>query len=226
MIPERCRPALRDRIGTCGQAIICPDAGEAARFDEIDEAQIFHQFQAGDGTGIQISTGNGGNSGCQAAGLQQTALRVGSRVENSKAARTTAIRIVEAIVALSAGGEAASGMLGRSFLSVPVRFHLDEHISARVAAGIRRRQIDVTTAAEASLIGAPDAAHLKFALAAGRVLATHDGGFLRLHAKGVPHAGIVYCRQQTMAIGEMLRRLILIHDLLSPGEVAAKVEFL
>jgi hypothetical protein len=29
MIPDRCRPALRDRIGTCRQAIICADAGEA-----------------------------------------------------------------------------------------------------------------------------------------------------------------------------------------------------
>jgi hypothetical protein len=39
---------------------------------------------------------------------------------------------------------------------VPIRFHLDEHISARIAAGLRRRHIDVTTAAEAGLAGADD----------------------------------------------------------------------
>jgi hypothetical protein len=42
----------------------------------------------------------------------------------------------------------------------------------------------------------------------------------------VTHAGIVYCRQQSTTIGEMLRRLILIHDLLSPEEMAGRVEFL
>lgn len=107
-----------------------------------------------------------------------------------------------------------------------IRFHLDEHISGHIAAGLRRRNIDVTTAAETNLIGATDEAQLAFAASSGRVLMTQDDDFLRLHAEGVPHAGIAYCRQQSMSIGEMLRRLILIHDLLSPQEIAGKVEFL
>lgn len=76
------------------------------------------------------------------------------------------------------------------------------------------------------MIGATDEAQLAFAASSGRVLMTQDDDFLRLHAEGVPHAGIAYCRQQSMSIGEMLRRLILIHDLLSPQEIAGKVEFL
>jgi predicted nuclease of predicted toxin-antitoxin system len=87
---------------------------------------------------------------------------------------------------------------------VPIRFHLDEHISAGVAAGLRRRNIDVTTAAEAGLIGAIDTAHLEFAAVTRRVVVTQDDDFLRLHAQGVAHAGIAYCRQQTMSVGEML----------------------
>jgi hypothetical protein len=55
---------------------------------------------------------------------------------------------------------------------------------------------------------------------------TQDDDFLRLHAQGLPHAGIAYCGQQSMSIGEMLRRLVLIHDLLSPEEMAGRVEFL
>src|SRR5664279_5663622 len=35
---------------------------------------------------------------------------------------------------------------------VPIRFHLDEHISGHIAAGLRRRNIEVTTAAEVGLI--------------------------------------------------------------------------
>jgi hypothetical protein len=58
------------------------------------------------------------------------------------------------------------------------------------------------------------------------VLVTHDNDFLRLHARGVAHAGIAYCQQESLTVGEMLRGLILIHDLLNPAEIAGKVEFL
>jgi len=109
---------------------------------------------------------------------------------------------------------------------VSIRFHLDEHISAHVAAGLRRRNIDVTTTAEAGLVGATDLAHLEFATRSGRVLVTQDDDFLRLHANGAHHAGIAYCQQQSMPTGDMLRRLILIHDLLLPEEIAGRVEFL
>lgn len=109
---------------------------------------------------------------------------------------------------------------------MPIRFHLDEHISGGLATGLRRRKIDVTTAAEAGLIGATDLAHIEFAASSGRVVVTHDDDFLRLHAQGMAHAGIAYCQQQSMSVGEMLRRVVLIHDLLSPEEMAGRVEFL
>jgi hypothetical protein len=109
---------------------------------------------------------------------------------------------------------------------VAIRFHLDEHIASRLAAGLRRRRIDVTSTAEVGLRGAADVAHLQFASSSGRVFVTQDRGVLRLHAQGIAHAGIVYCPQQSMSVGEMLRRLVLIHDLLSPDELAGKVEFL
>jgi hypothetical protein len=109
---------------------------------------------------------------------------------------------------------------------VPIRFHLDEHISGNIAAGLRRRNIEVTTAAEEGLTGATDLVQLEFAASSGRVVVTQDDDFLRLHAQGVIHAGIAYCQQQSMSIGEMLRRVILIYDLLSPAEMAGRVEFL
>ena len=58
------------------------------------------------------------------------------------------------------------------------------------------------------------------------MIVTQDDDFLKLHANGAPHAGIVYCRQQTLTIGEILRRLVLIHDLLDPAEIKGRVEFL
>jgi hypothetical protein len=95
-----------------------------------------------------------------------------------------------------------------------------------IADGLRRRAIDVTTTVDAGLVGATDMAQIQFANASRRILVTQDDDFLRLHAEGVAHAGIAYCQQQSMSIGELLRSLILVHDLLSPEEMAGRVEFL
>ena len=106
-----------------------------------------------------------------------------------------------------------------------VSFHLDENISPALADGLRHRGIDVTTAVDTGLVGAADGDHLSFATAAGRVVVTQDVDFLRLHAKGVTHAGIVYCHQ-SRSIGELLRRLVLIHAALSTEEMKSRVEYL
>ena len=109
---------------------------------------------------------------------------------------------------------------------MPIRFHLDEHVSASVAAGLRRRNINVTTAVEAGLTGADDVTQLAFATSANRVMVTQDADFLRLHSEGTSHVGIAYCLQGSLSLGEMLRRLVLIYDLLSPEEMTNRVEFL
>ncbi|MBI3693605.1 MAG: DUF5615 family PIN-like protein [Acidobacteria bacterium] len=107
-----------------------------------------------------------------------------------------------------------------------LRFHLDEHIPSAVGQGLRRRGIDVTTTGEAGLAGIPDEQQLKFASREQRVMVTHDGDFLRLHRGGLPHAGIVYCKQGTPAIGEILHGLIFIHDLMTAQEMAGQVVYL
>jgi predicted nuclease of predicted toxin-antitoxin system len=107
-----------------------------------------------------------------------------------------------------------------------MRFLLDEHISANIAAGLRRRKIDVTTTVDAGLTGASDLAHLEFARISRRVVVTQDDDFLRLQAQGVPHAGIAYCQQKSLLVGEMLRCIVLLHDLLSSEEMAGRIELL
>jgi hypothetical protein len=44
-----------------------------------------------------------------------------------------------------------------------MRFHLDEHVAHAIAAGLRRRGIDVTTTTDAALLSAPDEDHIAFA---------------------------------------------------------------
>jgi predicted nuclease of predicted toxin-antitoxin system len=109
---------------------------------------------------------------------------------------------------------------------VRIRFHLDEHVPMSIAAGLRRRGVDVTTATGEELTGASDAGQLSFAAQSGRVLVTQDADFLRLHQTGVGHTGIVYCRQGSLSVGEMLRRLVLVHDLMTAEEMRTRVEYL
>ena len=106
-----------------------------------------------------------------------------------------------------------------------IRFHLDEHIHGAIAHGLRRRGIDVTTTAEADLVSSSDEEQLSFARNANRVLVTCDADFLRLHAKSNAHAGIVYSRDQSRSIGELLAALVALWEQLAAEEMSGRVEF-
>jgi predicted nuclease of predicted toxin-antitoxin system len=110
-------------------------------------------------------------------------------------------------------------------MSRPVKFYLDEHVHPAIAAGLRRRDVDVLTTKEAGMLTATDIEHLTFAAREQRVIFTQDDDFLRLHASGQTHAGIVYARQRT-AVGHIIRGLMLIHQVLTAEEMQNHVEFL
>lgn len=106
-----------------------------------------------------------------------------------------------------------------------IKFYVDEHVSRAVVRGLRQRGADVLRVPEAGLIEAPDEAHLARANAEGRVLFSQDDDFLRLHAAGVAHAGIVYAPQGT-SIGDIIRGLMLIHHILEAEDMVGQLEFL
>lgn len=110
-------------------------------------------------------------------------------------------------------------------MSARVRFYLDEHVHPAVAAGLRRRGVDVFTTQEARMRGASDTDHLALATRQGRVLVTQDDDFLRLNAERGDHAGIAYCPQRT-DVGRLVRGLFLIFQVLSADEMKNHVEFL
>ena len=97
-----------------------------------------------------------------------------------------------------------------------IKFYMDEHVPRAVTQGLRRRRVEVMTA--------EDEQHLVLALGEGRVIFTQDADFLRLHASGRPHAGIVYAPQGT-AVGTIVRSLMLIFDVLTPEDMPSHVEF-
>ncbi len=98
-----------------------------------------------------------------------------------------------------------------------IKFYRDEHIPKAVTDGLRRRGVDVLTAQEAGMHPADDDEHLMLAAREQRVLFTQDADFLRLHAAGFPHAGIIYVPQQTK-VGYMVAGLRRIHDALTPAD--------
>jgi hypothetical protein len=85
--------------------------------------------------------------------------------------------------------------------------------------------VDVLTAQERDLLTASDETHLTVAASEGRVIFTQDADFLRLHAQGNTHAGIVYAHQQT-PIGMIVRGLMLIYQVLDPKDMQDHVEFI
>ena len=61
-----------------------------------------------------------------------------------------------------------------------LKFHLDEHISHRVADALRQKGIDVTTTTDAGLRKKKDKQHLDFAISQNRVMVTQDTDHLIL----------------------------------------------
>ena len=107
----------------------------------------------------------------------------------------------------------------------PIKFYVDEHVATAVVKGLRQRGAEVLTVLDAGLRSASDEDHLARAQTGGYVLFTQDDDFLRLHATGYTHAGIVYAPQGT-AVGDIIRGLMLIHQLLEPGDMQGHVEYL
>ena len=107
-----------------------------------------------------------------------------------------------------------------------IRFHLDEHCDPAIALGLRRRGVDLTTTYEAGLLGADDLAHLAYCNTSCRVVFTQDEDFLSLHAAGVEHQDIAYCRQRTRGIGEIVAGLLPIREVYEAQEMSNRVEFL
>ena len=107
-----------------------------------------------------------------------------------------------------------------------IRFHLDENCDPRIAIGLRQRGVDVTTTPEAGLLRASDDEQLAFAQAQSRVVVTQDTDFLRMAAEGCEHPGIGFYPSQERSIGEVIRSLALIWEVLEPEDMSNHVEYL
>ena len=106
-----------------------------------------------------------------------------------------------------------------------IRYYADENVSKAIINGLKQRGVNVLSVPEANRLAASDEEQLAFALEEKRIIFTHDDDFLKLAASGVDHAGVVYSSQQT-PIGDVIRGLMLIYEVLEPADMYNQVEFL
>jgi len=107
-----------------------------------------------------------------------------------------------------------------------LKFHLDESVDHAVARGLKQRGIDASTTTEAGLIGANDQAQLDHAINTGRVLVTHDHGFLKLVSSDLGHTGLAYCPPRRRSIGQIILRLVDLWRHVTPDEMRGHIEYL
>ena len=93
-----------------------------------------------------------------------------------------------------------------------LKAYADHHVVFAIVEALRRRGMDVVTAAERGHQQADDSALLAEALAEERVMLTNDTDFLALAAeyarRGERFAPIFFWPQQQRSIGEIMRRII------------------
>jgi predicted nuclease of predicted toxin-antitoxin system len=107
-----------------------------------------------------------------------------------------------------------------------IRFHLDEHVAHAVAYGLRRFGVDVSTTADAGLLGATDLEQFQYALAEQRVIFSEDEDFLILFQHVANFPGLAYCQQNTRTVGQIIRSLKLIWEIYEPDEMRNRIEFI
>ena len=113
---------------------------------------------------------------------------------------------------------------------MPIRFFFDECADEDVARGLRRRGVDVVTAAELGRKELSDEDQLDYAHRTARVIYTTDRRFLALVAEwvreGTEFPGVVYHAQGALTKGQAIRALLLLNEVLGPSDMANRVEFL
>lgn len=104
-------------------------------------------------------------------------------------------------------------------------FYTNESVNIAVAEGLKRRGVKVITARDTGNLGLSDKEQLEYARREGLVIITHDDDFLSL-AMNFEHEGIVFVHQQKYSIGDLIRNLKLLWDVVEQKDIKNHVEFL
>ncbi len=105
--------------------------------------------------------------------------------------------------------------------------YADENIERSVIDGLRRRGIEVFSAKEHRYSGKPDEFHIKKAAEIKAVILTHDIDFLKITSTpGVNHTGIIFSHPKNVSIGQCIKGVELIVNILTDKDMENHIEFL
>ena len=108
--------------------------------------------------------------------------------------------------------------------------YMDQHVAVSISLAMRERGVDVLTAYEDDHYDAEDEVILARATELQRVVFTRDRDFLAIgrasQSSGTEFYGIVYAHQLQVTIGQAIRDLDLICQLLSADEIRNQIFYL
>jgi len=110
-----------------------------------------------------------------------------------------------------------------------VKLYFDENVPEAIAAAVRLRGYDVTTARDAGRKAASDLDQLRYASLQKRVLFTFNvADFVKLHEEfmttGLRHSGILLSKQ--LPVGFIVKRLLKLLSLLHVDEIENNISWL
>jgi len=104
-----------------------------------------------------------------------------------------------------------------------LRLYMDHHIDSRITSGLRQRGCDVLTAFEDGYERRSDEDLLMRATELDRMVVTFDDDFLAIAAErqvaGRRFAGLIFGRSRAMSVGDAIRDLELIVQVISASEI-------
>ena len=109
---------------------------------------------------------------------------------------------------------------------MPLSLLCDEHVRFDVINGLRVQGIDIVSVQDLGLRGRPDPEVLSAAQQSGRIVYTSDTDFVRLSNSGVPHSGVFFHHIRKYSPSAAINVVYLACQVLSPGEMRNRVEFL
>jgi hypothetical protein len=111
---------------------------------------------------------------------------------------------------------------------LPLALYFDECVDGRVAAGLRRRQVDLVLAAEEQLLHASDERQFERAISLGRTLVTGDHDFLGIAQKrlasGGHFPGIIFI-QPAAPVGAIVQGVLMVATVLTEAEMMDRIEW-
>jgi len=106
-----------------------------------------------------------------------------------------------------------------------MKIYADENIEQAIVEGLRRRGVKIVSAGELGYIGGSDDFHLRKASEMNAVILTHDNDYLII-AEKFDHNGIIFAHSKNVSIGQCVRGVELIANILTDKDMKNHVEFL